>query len=84
MLFYSFVFQRPWAEFDSNYQIMFKVGMGETPEIPSSLSEEGIHFGSLCLRHDAKERATTMQLLQHPFLRVSVIICTSLNSLNTK
>ncbi|XP_075215623.1 mitogen-activated protein kinase kinase kinase 4 isoform X2 [Lycorma delicatula] len=62
--------KRPWAEYDSNYQIMFKVGMGETPEIPSSLSEEGAHFASLCLKHDAKERASTMTLLQHPFLRV--------------
>lgn len=62
--------KRPWAEFDSNYQIMFKVGMGEIPEIPDSLSDEGTHFASLCLKHDAKERATTMQLLQHPFLRV--------------
>ncbi|RZF44830.1 hypothetical protein LSTR_LSTR000782 [Laodelphax striatellus] len=62
--------KRPWAEFDSNYQIMFKVGMGETPEIPSTLSDEGAHFASLCLRHDPKERATTMDLIQHSFLQV--------------
>lgn len=62
--------KRPWAEFDSNYQIMFKVGMGEIPEIPDSLSEEGSHFASICLVHDPRSRATTNQLLLHTFLRV--------------
>lgn len=62
--------KRPWAEYDSNYQIMFKVGMGEIPEIPDSLSEEGRHFASMCLVHEPRARATTNQLLLHTFLRV--------------
>ncbi|XP_046668150.1 mitogen-activated protein kinase kinase kinase 4 isoform X3 [Homalodisca vitripennis] len=62
--------KRPWAEYDSNYQIMFKVGMGETPEIPDSLSEEGQHFAAKCLVHDPKQRATITELLVHTFLAV--------------
>lgn len=44
---------------------MFKVGMGESPEIPSSLSEEGVDFVECCLFHDPKERWTANELLQH-------------------
>lgn len=62
--------KRPWAEFDSNYQIMFKVGMGESPEGPASLSEEGHDFLSLCLQHDPKERASAQTLLLHSFVKV--------------
>lgn len=69
--------KRPWAEFDSNYQIMFKVGMGEIPDIPDNLSEEGRHFASICLVHDPKLRATTNQLLLHTFLRVDEDECVS-------
>lgn len=69
--------KRPWAEYDSNYQIMFKVGMGEIPEIPDNLSEEGKHFASICLVHDPKVRATTNQLLLHTFLRVDEDECVS-------
>jgi hypothetical protein len=50
---------------------MFKVGMGETPTIPESLSDEGQAFAELCLRHDPAQRATIFELLQHPFLIVS-------------
>ncbi|XP_073989973.1 mitogen-activated protein kinase kinase kinase 4 isoform X2 [Rhodnius prolixus] len=62
--------QRPWHQFDSNYQIMFKVGMGETPEIPSNISEEGHNFILKCIQHNPKQRATTLQLRQHTFLKV--------------
>ena len=50
---------------------MFKVGMGEIPEIPETLIEEGVHFVSLCLRHNPKERATTLELKDHTFLKVT-------------
>jgi len=57
--------QRPWSQFESNFQIMFKVGMGEVPEIPSTLSEEGVDFVECCLIHDPKDRWTATELLQH-------------------
>ncbi|KAJ1520155.1 hypothetical protein ONE63_004371 [Megalurothrips usitatus] len=62
--------KRPWAELDSNYQVMFKVGMGETPAIPPSLSEEGYDFVDQCLQHDPQQRATAADLLHHTFLKV--------------
>ncbi|KAG8228065.1 hypothetical protein J437_LFUL007235 [Ladona fulva] len=64
--------KRPWHEFDSNYQIMFKVGMGEIPPWPSTLSQEGEDFLEQCLQHDAKKRATAEALLQHTFVKVEV------------
>lgn len=65
-----FQFQRPWAQFDSNFQIMFKVGMGESPEIPDNLSEEGQDFVQHCLEHNPKERWLATELLQHHFCKV--------------
>ncbi|KAL1122362.1 hypothetical protein AAG570_003767 [Ranatra chinensis] len=62
--------KRPWSEYDSNYQIMFKVGMGEIPAVPISLSEEGRHLVHQCLKHDPKERATTLQIKHHTFLKI--------------
>ncbi|XP_067008813.2 mitogen-activated protein kinase kinase kinase 4 isoform X2 [Anabrus simplex] len=62
--------KRPWAEFDSNYQIMFKVGMGETPKAPDSLCEDGHHFLSLCLKHDPRLRASAQDLLLHTFVKM--------------
>lgn len=59
--------RRPWSEYDSNYQIMFKVGMGETPAIPKTLSLEGIDLVKKCLQHDPKKRYTANTLLTLPF-----------------
>ncbi|XP_034936815.1 mitogen-activated protein kinase kinase kinase 4 [Chelonus insularis] len=61
--------KRPWAEFDSNYQIMFKVGMGESPMPPKTLCKEGVDLITKCLQHDPKKRPTARTLLSHPFAR---------------
>lgn len=63
--------QRPWYELESNYAIMFKVGMGEVPPSPPTLSEEGQAFLSHVLQHDPKQRETAANLLGHNFLKVS-------------
>ncbi|XP_050312904.1 mitogen-activated protein kinase kinase kinase 4 isoform X2 [Anthonomus grandis grandis] len=62
--------KRPWAQYDSNYQIMFKVGMGQSPEPPDDLIEEGLDFLRLCFKHDPRERASAHQLLDHNFVKV--------------
>lgn len=49
---------------------MFKVGMGESPEIPENLSEEGKDFVGICLQHDPKDRQKADELLQHIFCKV--------------
>lgn len=62
---------------------MFKVGMGETPEIPSTLSEEGVDFVECCLFHDPKERWTATELLQHHnFLKVGIESVQSTGKIN--
>jgi len=62
--------RRPWHDMDNSYQIMFRVGMGETPEIPENICEEGYSFISHCLVHDPRLRPSTGQLLAHPFSKV--------------
>lgn len=49
---------------------MFKVGMGEIPEVPDTLSEEGQEVVDLCLQHDPRNRATAEELLRHNFVKV--------------
>ena len=50
---------------------MFRVGMGQSPALPVSLSEEGHDFLELCFKHDPKLRATAADLLDHTFVKVS-------------
>jgi serine/threonine protein kinase len=56
--------------------------MGESPDIPSVLSEEGVEFVECCLVHDPKERWTATELLEHTnfckviiFLLFKIIYC---------
>jgi serine/threonine protein kinase len=76
--------QRPWAEFDTNYQIMFKVGMGEAPAVPDNLSEEGHQFLQLCLQHDPRQRASASELLHHTFVKVNALTCFPLDILSVE
>lgn len=62
--------RRPWHDLDNSYQIMFRVGMGETPEIPDAFCGEDRSFIDHCLNHDPRLRWSTGQLLIHPFTKV--------------
>ncbi|XP_041988766.1 uncharacterized protein LOC121740198 isoform X3 [Aricia agestis] len=62
--------KRPFSEYDSNYQIMFVVGMGDRPRIPESLSDEGQEFCRLCLTHAPEQRPRAEALSLHHFLMV--------------
>uniref|UniRef100_A0A8C6H4Q2 Mitogen-activated protein kinase kinase kinase 4 n=1 Tax=Mus spicilegus TaxID=10103 RepID=A0A8C6H4Q2_MUSSI len=62
--------KRPWHEYEHNFQIMYKVGMGHKPPIPERLSPEGKAFLSHCLESDPKIRWTASQLLDHAFVKV--------------
>ncbi len=62
--------ERPWANIHSNYQIMYKVGMGQSPDVPDELSEEGKNFLECCFVHSPEERATAQDLLSHNFTKV--------------
>ncbi|XP_058516136.1 mitogen-activated protein kinase kinase kinase 4 isoform X4 [Ochotona princeps] len=62
--------KRPWHEYEHNFQIMYKVGMGHKPPIPERLSREGKDFLAHCLESDPKMRWTASQLLDHSFVKV--------------
>ncbi|KAG9344460.1 hypothetical protein JZ751_011130 [Albula glossodonta] len=62
--------KRPWHEYEHNFQIMYKVGMGHKPPIPEKLSTEGKDFLGHCLESDPKQRWTASTLLDHPFVKV--------------
>ncbi|KAJ6664550.1 hypothetical protein lerEdw1_006123 [Lerista edwardsae] len=62
--------KRPWHEYEHNFQIMYRVGMGHKPPIPDRISPEGKDFLSHCLESDPKMRWTASQLLDHPFVKV--------------
>ncbi|CAG9822697.1 unnamed protein product [Phaedon cochleariae] len=62
--------KRPWSEYDSNFQIMFKVGMGQSPDPPDDMIDEGLDFLDMCFKHDPKERATARELLANNFVKI--------------
>lgn len=49
---------------------MFKVGMGERPEAPDSLIDEGHDFLDHCLQHNPKDRWSAVELLDHNFVKI--------------
>ncbi|XP_038887174.1 mitogen-activated protein kinase kinase kinase 18 [Benincasa hispida] len=60
----------PWPIPGDPVSVLYRIGYsGESPEIPSFLSEKAKDFLSKCLRRDATERWSANQLLEHPFLR---------------
>ncbi|XP_074436409.1 mitogen-activated protein kinase kinase kinase 4 isoform X12 [Larus michahellis] len=65
--------KRPWHEYEHNFQIMYKVGMGHKPPIPDKVSPEGKDFLCHCLESDPKMRWTASQLLDHPFVKVCLL-----------
>ncbi|TQD91313.1 hypothetical protein C1H46_023064 [Malus baccata] len=50
-------------------QALFKIGKGEPPQVPDSLSKDAQNFIHQCLQVDPKKRPTAAQLLIHPFLK---------------
>ncbi|XP_047977947.1 mitogen-activated protein kinase kinase kinase 1-like [Salvia hispanica] len=48
---------------------MFRIGKGERPPIPSSLSRDARDFLLKCLKADQSVRSTAAELLNHPFVR---------------
>lgn len=62
--------KRPFSEYDINYQIMFVVGMGRRPTIPTTLSAEGQKFCVSCLTHDPELRPKATLLIHDHFLMV--------------
>ncbi|GKU87698.1 hypothetical protein SLEP1_g2057 [Rubroshorea leprosula] len=50
-------------------QALFRIGKGEPPRVPASLSKDARDFILKCLQVDPNNRPTAVQLLHHPFVR---------------
>lgn len=50
-------------------QALFRIGRGEPPPIPDSLSKEARDFILKCLQVNPSKRPTAHQLFDHPFVR---------------
>ncbi|GMN51630.1 hypothetical protein TIFTF001_020785 [Ficus carica] len=60
--------KNPWPEAHDPISVLYQIGFsGESPELPSSLSQKGKDFLEICLRRDPKERMTAKELSKHPF-----------------
>ncbi|XP_071696864.1 mitogen-activated protein kinase kinase kinase 1-like [Rutidosis leptorrhynchoides] len=59
---------------------LFRIGRGEPPEIPNTLSAEAQDFILKCLQVNPNDRPTASQLLDHPFLKRSTSMDSSLAS----
>jgi len=61
---------RPWSELkiDDRSELFALIGSKtKTPQIPSTMSPQGIAFCQACLKFDEKERPTAAELVQHIF-----------------
>ncbi|KAG8646186.1 mitogen-activated protein kinase kinase kinase 1 isoform X2 [Manihot esculenta] len=50
-------------------QALFRIGRGEPPPVPKSLSEDAQDFIFKCLQVNSNDRPTATQLLSHPFVK---------------
>lgn len=50
-------------------QALFRIGHGEPPPIPDSLSRDAYNFIRKCVQVNPDDRPTASQLLEHPFVK---------------
>lgn len=50
-------------------QALFRIGSGEPPPVPDSLSRDARDFILQCIRVKPDDRPTAAQLLDHPFVK---------------
>ncbi len=62
--------KRPWHEFDNEWAVMFHLGVGRIPTLPTveQLSPIGTAFVTACLTQNPVERPTALQLFDHLWL----------------
>lgn len=60
----------PWTNTNNLAAVLFQIGCSrEDPPLPESISAEATDFLRKCLQRDPKNRWTTAQLLDHPFVK---------------
>ncbi|KAJ4840664.1 hypothetical protein Tsubulata_022573 [Turnera subulata] len=60
--------QPPYSHLEG-MQALFRIGKGEAPPVPDSLSTDARDFVLKCLQVNPSNRPTAVQLLGHPFLQ---------------
>ncbi|KAK1666608.1 hypothetical protein QYE76_054767 [Lolium multiflorum] len=59
----------PWSDIDNVLAAVHRIGYTDAvPEVPAWLSPEAKNFLAACFARNAGERATAVELLEHPFL----------------
>ncbi|XP_057504380.1 mitogen-activated protein kinase kinase kinase 1-like [Actinidia eriantha] len=61
--------QLPYSHLENSMQALYRIGKGEPPPIPDSLSGEARDFILQCLQVNPNARPTASQLLDHSFVR---------------
>ncbi|KAF8019729.1 hypothetical protein BT93_G0431 [Corymbia citriodora subsp. variegata] len=60
--------QPPYSPLEA-VQALFRIGRGEPPPVPDSLSRDAQDFILRCLQVNPNDRPSAVQLLDHPFVR---------------
>ncbi|XP_009777785.1 mitogen-activated protein kinase kinase kinase 1-like [Nicotiana sylvestris] len=60
--------QIPYSHLEG-MQALFRIGRGEPPPLPDTLSAEAQDFINRCLRVNPNDRPTAAELLEHPFVK---------------
>ncbi|GAY58415.1 hypothetical protein CUMW_186840 [Citrus unshiu] len=61
--------RRPPYSHLEGMQALFRIGRGELPSVPSSLSRDARDFILKCLQVNSNDRPTATQLMEHPFVK---------------
>ncbi|KAL7263326.1 hypothetical protein ACSBR1_001494 [Camellia fascicularis] len=61
--------QIPYSHLECQMQALFRIGKGEPPPVPDSLSSDARNFIFKCLQVNPSDRPTAAQLLDHSFVR---------------
>lgn len=61
--------RRPPYSHLEGMQALYRIGKGEPPPVPDSLSTDARDFIAKCLQVNPNDRPTAAQLLEHPFIR---------------
>ncbi|KAF8081849.1 hypothetical protein N665_0862s0013 [Sinapis alba] len=59
--------QFPYSDLEDPFQVMYRIGKGQLPDIPDTLSLDAKDFIVKCLKLNPEERPTAAELLNHPF-----------------
>ncbi|KAL0085468.1 kinase-like domain-containing protein [Phycomyces blakesleeanus] len=58
----------PWSGVNNNNTVIFKLGSGESPPMPTGISDLAKSFIEKCLTIEPKDRPSAEELLSHPFI----------------